>query len=289
MKYKHIICSGDSYTAGHELAADQLIPEYFDYAVPAYICHEIDAGKHHDVYSDLRKSHDELKRQLNDLERALERVQDKTASTSYWNMSKQRAWPGKLQSLTGIAVSNLGHYGISNHEIAYRLLETATHALNNHSPENIICFMMLSNPLRFGTPQHGPHHRGEYDYQSFAPWFDFVPETIKPWARRIIEDYNDYDYLHESYINVLAVKSHLTKLGINTIILDSGLWDKFGREYSHPTKQNRFKLFSEILEIQLDPLTKVGFEKGFKKLPGGHMEESLHDLYAEMIVETYLK
>ena len=77
MKYKHIICSGDSYTAGHELAADQLIPEYFDYAVPAYICHEIDKGKNHDVYSDLLESHDELKRRLVDLEKA----QDKEAST----------------------------------------------------------------------------------------------------------------------------------------------------------------------------------------------------------------
>ena len=285
MKYKHIICSGDSYTAGHELAADQLIPEYFDYAVPAYICHEIDNGKHHAVYSDLKKSHAELKRRLVDLERA----QDKEVSVSYWNTSKQRAWPGKIQSLTGVAVSNVGHYGISNHEIAYRLLETATHALNNYSPSEISCFMMLSNPVRFGTPQHNSNHGGEYDYQSFAPWYDFMPEKIKPWARRIIEDYNDYDYLHESYINVLAVKHHLNKLGINTIILDSGLWDKFGRDYSHPTKQNRFELFSEILEIQLDPLTKIGFDKGFKKLPGGHMEESLHDLYAEMIVETYLK
>ena len=285
MKYKHIICSGDSYTAGHELAADQLIPEYFDYAVPAYICHEIDNGKQHDVYSDLRKSHDELKRRLVDLERA----QDKEASTSYWNISKQRAWPGKLQSLTGVAVSNVGNYGISNHEIAYRLLETATHALNNYSPSDVICFMMISNPVRFGTPQHSRHHGGGYDYQSFAPWYDFVPEKIKPWARRIIEDYNDYDYLHESYINLLAVKAHLAKLGIETIILDSGLWEKFGRDYSHPTKQNRFKLFSEILEIQLDPLTTIGFEKGFKKLPGGHMEESLHALYAEMIVETFLK
>ncbi len=285
MKYKHIICSGDSYTVGHELAADQLIPEYFDYAVPAYICHKIDSGMHHDVYSDLLKSHDKLKRRLVDLER----TQDKEASTLYWDISKQRAWPGKIQSLTGIAVSNVAHYGISNHEIAYRVLETATQALNNYSPENIICFIMISTPLRFGTPQHNPNFSGEYDYQSFAPYTDFVPEKMKPWARRIIEDYNDYDYLHESYINVLAVKSHLTKLGINTIILDSGLWRKFGREYSHPTKQNCFKLFSEILEIQLDPLTQVGFEKGFKKLPGGHMEESLHDLYAEMIVETYLK
>ena len=188
---------------------------------------------------------------------------DKEASTLYWDISKQRAWPGKIQSLTGIAVSNVAHYGISNHEIAYRVLETATQALNNYSPENIICFIMISTPLRFGTPQHNPNFSGEYDYQSFAPYTDFVPEKMKPWARRIIEDYNDYDYLHESYINVLAVKSHLTKLGINTIILDSGLWRKFGREYSHPTKQNCFKLFSEILEIQLDPLTQVGFEKGW--------------------------
>ena len=275
MSYKHIICSGDSYTAGHELAADTLIPNYFSYNAPVKKLTDNENAER-------KKMHEQLTNLESNLAGKMK--------NDYWDLSKQRAWPGKIKNLTNLDVKNVGHRGISNHEISYRVLETAFQSLDVYESKDILCFIMLSNPVRLGTPSHNIWG-GEYEYRSLIPWFNInniEPEKMAAWFKRMLEDYDDYDYLHESFIHIQAAKSTLTQLGIKTVILDSGLWTEFGKEYSHPIKPDRFDRFTKLLDIELESFFKVGFEMNFKRLPGGHMEESLHDLYAEMIIKKFL-
>ena len=265
---KIIICSGDSYVAGDELAADLLIPGYTSHLYPL-------AGVPKDAQA--------LRDQIKEAEKKL----STNDHNEYWEKSKAKAWPTYLGKLSRLSVSNVGRRGISNQEIAHRAVESFHIKLSKGiDPSNITVLMMLTSPNRFGAPQHDVDYGGDFEYQSFMPGYDFMPRSIKHYCERIVKDFDDYDLLWFSYSNLIAAKHHIESLGGTVHFLDSCLWGWYIKNYKHATKKTRHHELSSSLKI-LYEMGSMAFDvPGAANLPGGHYNEVVHEYFAK---ELYVR
>lgn len=264
---KLIICSGDSYVAGDELAADLLVPGYTSNLYPL-------AG--------VPKNATALRDQIKAAEEKLSRNEH----NEYWEHSKSKAWPAYLGKISGIPVSNVGRRGISNQEIAHRAIETFHVKLNKGiDSNNIIVLMMLTSPNRFGAPQHDADYGGDFEYQSFMPGYDFMPRSVKHYCERIVKDFDDYDLLWISYSNLIAAKHHIESLGGTVHFLDSCLWGWYIKNYKHATKKTRHHELSRSLKILHEMGTMAFNVPGSANLPGGHYNEIVHEYFAKELYD----
>ena len=267
---KLIICSGDSYVAGDELAADLLIPEYTTNLFPLM---------------GMPKDAAELRNKIQTAENKL----SSNEYNEYWKQCKSRAWPAYLNKISGIPVSNVGRRGISNQEISHRAVEEFYNQMaQGVDPKSIVVLMMLTSPNRFGAPQHHPDYGGEFEYQSFMIGYELVPKSIKHYCERIINDFDDYDLLWFSYSHIVAAKHHIEFLGGSVYFLDSCLWWWYIETYKHESKKTRHHSIYKSIEL-LHAMGPLAFNvPGGANLPGGHYNEIVHEYFAKELYARLL-
>jgi len=135
-KSKLIICAGDSYTAGDELAGDLFVEGYTS-----------------TLYPNNQEMTDERKKIIEKLQKkTLPLWQDKIKKNFYESECKKKAWPAHLeQLLSGTDVINCSAPGISNEEIVHRAIDTFCNLKNDYKANNISicllqnCFLKLTD------------------------------------------------------------------------------------------------------------------------------------------------
>ncbi len=256
-----IICSGDSFTAGDELAGDLLVPGYTS---NLYVNQSVATDDRKKIFQKLQKETSKLWYSLKD------RIQ-------YEQECKNRAWPAHLKKLlTDTEVINCAGPGLSNEEIVHRAIETYFQNKNNF--QNIKIIIMVTTYNRFGTPLYDQRYATEYEYLSY---------TIQHGDRKLEPDYlesefnnfffriKDYDRLVRSMFALSFCKNFFESNNIPIYFIDSCLWEseleKF--EFEHKEKVLYFKNIIPLLCKMTDvEVTNV--------LPGFHFAEQTHKDFA---------
>ena len=260
MSKKLIICGGASYTSGHELAADLLVPGY---SKNTYT-HEWDE------HTTARK---ELSRLLINREKELTTREKEV----YLHESKRRAWPAKLGALVtrDADVINCAGNGLSNEEVAWRISEIYNHAIKTMSPENITVIVMPANFFRFGLPTYENSQAG---WQSFsANHFPSGRSKVAPIAEYIFNHLTDYDHLWRSTIYLLGIQNYVKSIGSNFIFVGDGSWDLFFQNYK---KENQEAVASikAVMDVQIQ---MYNFTETYYAMM--HYPEEAHQKFAEEV------
>jgi len=159
---KLIICSGDSFTAGDELAADLLIPGYTELL---YKNGESPTLERKQI---VEKYENEISKLWSDFDKKI----------LYENECKKRSWPSYLQYiLRDTKIINCAGPGLSNDEIVHRAIETYFLNKDFYSNENILVFIMATTYNRFGFPMYGEGY-SEFNYRSYTIYHN--RNDIKP-------------------------------------------------------------------------------------------------------------
>jgi len=266
-----IICSGDSFTAGDELAGDELIPGYTSML-------HFDGTRPDEAFSFFT---DKYGKKLSKLP-----IKD---LGQYIEKSKARAWPSYIQKLTEHTVINVSQGGISNQEIVHRVISEVNRQLNNGVDRlDIYVMVMLTSPARLGIPISEYQPMSGYQFASFMPTekpksgFSDLDHSVNYWFK----SRSDEDMLWESFCAVAALKQYLNFLGIKCILLDSCLFGNF--VFNSPTlNDEHYKLYA-ALDIEF-VMGKIAAELNEKlvKLPGGHYIELIHSLLAKKLIIKY--
>lgn len=267
---KLIICSGDSYTAGDELAGDLLVPGYTSYRYT-----NSDATKHDPVRIALHKKLTDAIEEL--------RATGWHNYEAYENSSKDRAWPKHLERLVNCTVINCSRGGISNEEIAHRAIETFHMQLSTWDPKNITVILMPTTKERFGYPVHNKVNGGEYEFQSIMPQnvkHKLEPEVLQHVLTYHVTHMTDYDNLWKSVTHLIAAKEYFESFGSTVKFVDSCLWG-WTVSTVDGDKQDRVPYLKRLIPISamMNSLAEIKEEA----LAGYHFSEKVHVLFAEKI------
>lgn len=265
-KEKLIICSGDSFTAGDELAGDLLVPNYTK-----------------NLYKNLMPTTEERSKVFKQLEAETMKLwYNYTEKTKYENECKKRAWPAYLEkNIDNTDVINCAAPGLSNEEIVYRAIETYFKLKNSYEPKNIRIIIMATTFTRFGVPVHEPNSNTDYDYRSYTANHikdHILPKYIRPEFENFFMRYNDYDKLMRSMSALCLGKNFFETNNIKIYFVDSCLWDRgltaFDAEY-----EERILYFENIIPL----LCKMSELKITNVLAGFHYPEEVHKDFADLI------
>ncbi len=261
-----IICSGDSFTAGDELAGDLLVPGYTS-----------NLYKNGSEFTDERK-------------KICDRLQEETSKfwynlsekAKYENECKKRAWPSYLKnSLNDTEIINCAGPGLSNEEIVHRAIETFFQYKDSYPAKNIKVIVMATTYNRFGFPIYDDLYKTEYNYQSFT--IQHHGNAIDP--KYLESDFNnfffrlkDYDRLVRSISSLAYCKSFFESNGIKIYFIDSCLWDWNLTKFESDNKE-KVLYFHNIIPL----LCKMSDLKINNVLPGFHFTEDTHKEFAEYI------
>lgn len=267
---KLIICSGDSYTAGDELAGNLLVPGYTSHVY---------SNTHLEEPNEERKS---LHKKLTD---AIEQLREKSwhLAEEYENFSKDRAWPKHLEQLSGHTVVNCARGGISNEEIAHRAIETFHKQLDAWNPQDITVIIMPTTKERFGYPVHDSVNGGLYEFQSIMP--QYIKHNLKPEVMQYLLEYHvehmtDYDNLWKSLQHLIAAREYFKSYGSRVMFVDSCLWS-WTFDMFEGKKQERVAHMKTLIDVAASMTVFSGKEK--EALAGHHFVENVHKIFAQEV------
>lgn len=267
MNNKLIICSGDSFTAGHELAGDMLIPGY-----NSQFFHNTDP---------ITPERTALANKLKEEEKKLIESADQTGYKQYWEESKRRAWPGKLKQFVKAEIVNCAAGGISNEEICWRASETYNQYVDLYDPEDILVIIMPTNVFRFGLPRYDKKMGNEYNWKSWTGHtnLDGDPKT-RPIAEYFVGELTEYDHLWRSAMHLAGTQRYIKSMGSNLIFVDSCLWSITFRDYIKiaSTGSNNIRKMVKI------HATLVNTQKTSHAMH--HFPEQTHEDFAKHLTET---
>ncbi len=261
-----IICSGDSFTAGDELAGDLLVPGYTS-----------------NLYKNQSPS-------SNERTKIFQQLQDETSKfwtnfserIKYQDECKKRAWPAHLKNLLeDTEVINCAGPGLSNEEIVHRAIETFFELKNNYSPANIKIIIMVTSYNRFGIPVYEKNHITEYNYVSYTT--HHTEEKIEPkYAQHEFNNFffriKDYDRIIRSISSLSFCKRFFESNNIKIHFIDSCLWDSQITKFNFENKE-KVLYFQNIIPL-LCKMTDVNIPN---VLPGHHFPETAHKDFAQYI------
>lgn len=264
MNNKLIICGGDSFVAGDELAGDLIMPGYTS---NIYTTKVFDSDKRNAILTEFRDK-------------------EATARKSnlyqvYLDECKLRAWPEKLKKHTPAKIINCAKGGISNEEICHRIIETYH---SNSQYKNITVIIFPTSTFRFGFPMYDTTYGGEYQFVSYTISHGANPNGIIPKTMQPIYDFfltrSDWDNVWKSYSYLMGCKIYLESLGVEVIFADSGMWGNSFKEFSG-SNYHRLEQIKSLLPIKIKlPIAVVN-----PSLPGFHYIEELHDNFAKRLAE----
>lgn len=201
----------------------------------------------------------------------------------YWNKDrehynrilaeqKQRAWPAKLQELDDtLEVQNVGHGGISNEEICWRVLKQM--ARNFRKPDLVI--IMLTAPVRFGHAIHS--EPTEYNFRSYLP-------SQPSWLTELIAEPDGYDNLWRTFNTITGTKKLLESRNIPCIILDSGMC-AFARDLSKKRETELYDLLD--VKVNFGDLL-IEHKDKHTRLPASHPTEQMHEMFAKEVYKCMM-
>jgi len=260
-----IICSGDSFTAGDELAGD--------YFVPGYTSHLYPDGQP----MDKKRSRivDKLMFHTNKL------YFDHNLKTKYENLCKEKAWPSYLEKiLNDTDVINCAGAGISNAEISHRTIENFCRYKNEY--KNISIILMATTYNRMGYPMYDKQYRHDYEYISYTSLHyqnKIHPDYMHNDVHNFLFKMKDYDRLIQSISVLSFTKLFFESNQIKITFIDSSLWDQgFFGEFDADHKE-KVSLIKKIIPISA---TMSDFVID-KVLPGFHYTEQTHKDFADHI------
>lgn len=205
---------------------------------------------------------------------------------NYDDKCKLLSWPKKLESLSGIETINIAKGGVSNQEISHRLIVEYNNTLKSFKPQEILIICMLTNPDRIGFPQHSEYYGGKYEYQSFilTQLANIKPDSMKNIVSGVIQSYNDYDLLWNSFISVNSVIDYINYNQSKIILIDSCLWTNALRRITMDSTVKDFinhqipvsLVFADVIRDMIDPY----------RLPNHHYSELAHTLFASTLYRT---
>lgn len=272
MKEKIIICSGDSYTAGIETAADKYIPGYTKSIISI-----------NSIENPYRKKYEKLSRIFRKI--SVQEYQE------YENECKKNAWPVYLQKMSNKQVLNISSGGISNHEIVHRTVKTYLKLLNEGAkPNDIVVLCMLSSPARIGYPQYDKNYGGEYNYQSFINGFRPGAQGGADCAVRYwYTSHNDWDMLWSTYSVVQGLKSFIEHHNSRIYFFDSGLIEIFRMSINmDEVGLQNYKNIIQSMNLSLRMTDLLAREFPMCKLPGAHPTTEGHRVFAEKVWNSIL-
>lgn len=261
-----IICSGDSFTAGDELAGDLLVPGYtknlYDNLSPP-------TKERTEIHNKLQK--ETSKFWFNHKEKSI-----------YENECKKRAWPAYLEKiLEDTDIINCSGPGLSNDEIIYRAIEQYFQMKDFYKTDDIKVIIMATTFNRFGTPVHEPTSNVEYDYRSYTIQHikdTILPKYIQPEFENFFKRHNDYDRLIRSMSALSLGKNFFEINNIKVYFIDSCLWEHGITKFNSENKE-KVSYFRNMIPL----LCKMSDLKITKVLPGFHFPEETHKQFAEHI------
>lgn len=265
-KSKLIICSGDSYTAGDELAGDLFVEGYTS-----------------TLYPNNQKMTDERKKIIEKLQKkTLPLWQDKIKKNFYESECKKRAWPAHLeQLLSDTDVINCSAPGISNEEIVHRAIDNFCNLKNNYKSNNISIIIMVTSYNRMGYPMYDVNYKNEYNYASWTSHHfenKISPSFMENDVFNFFSKMKDYDRLVKSISVLSLAKLFFETNGCSIHFVDSCLWKneltKFNFEY-----KEKLQFYKKIIPIILE-MANLSPEY---VLPNYHFTEKTHKEFAEQI------
>lgn len=262
---KLIICAGDSFTAGDELAGDLLIPGYTSHL--------------HNNVKGCPPDHDALYKQL---QKIMKPMFSNGKFPAFESESKARAWPAHLQKLLNVEVINCARFGISNPEIVHRAITTYNSKLNEYDPKDITVIMMPTHVNRLGHPIYDDEDNGTINFKSVnAQWNidEITPVYIRPVFKYQLQHYKDNDFMWASISQLKAAEEYFKLEGSKVVFVESGMWGWSFKDVNIDEKQlNRYykmiKLSARMLELSA---------VCERMLPGHHFNEEVHIEFASKV------
>lgn len=270
---KILICTGDSYTAGTELCADELIPGY-----STNLSHRYRKDPRPLKLQKLNNKHVELREALSSSERQ-----------AYYDRCKDKAWPKKLGNLTGRRVINHSAGGRSNQHIVHTAIAEVEKQLEFVKPEDIDVFCMITTTERYGYKDIDSKEIGSYT--SFHPSHDLsiLTNNKRDYLKYIILNNDYWDFLWSSYADILAAKTYLMSLGVRVTLLESSLWGWSLKQSMHEDRKDfrwgRHNKIKEILNVKINMDSAA--VNDMCVLPGGHFTEEVHDSFAKLLFTKF--
>ena len=263
---KLIICTGDSFTYGDELAGDLL--------VPGYSSNLFEQG------SDENARH-VLGRKLVELELNM-RTSDMPAFVKYQEECRSRSWTGHLNKMIDHTVINCAGPGLSNEEITFRAFQVYNENIKKYKPENILVCIMPTEIARWGFPQHDKKYGDNFEFQSFTVHHvnsPIEPETVKPLFEYFLNDLNDHDHIFRSIMHLKGAEAYFSSFKSSVLFFESGIWN---HSFSQITDK---KDLASLIKSTISPV--LSLNRRDKVLAKHHYPESDHVVFADD-VKNYL-
>lgn len=260
---KTIVCAGDSFTSGVELAADNLIPGYTQFVI----------GK-----TTNRPPH------FLELNKKFTKVVDNLPENKrleYYELEKSMAWPAHLSSKEN-TVYNIANGGLSNQEICLR----AIYKLEKLKPsKNLIAIVMLTTCERYAHPSS---YAISYHKQPFKQLYSHILAEGKGPDYSITNywylHHNTVDLFYHSWNSIQGLIGYCKANKIKLYLLDSCLWKRSLKHIKNCYKEDeRVSMINELnehLDIKLD-MSLIA--PPLSKHPGGHFNLDTHKIFAKEV------
>jgi hypothetical protein len=261
---KLIICSGDSFTAGDELAGDLLIPGYTSHL--------------HNNVKGCPPDHEKLYHQL---QKQMKPMFTNGEFAKFETACKNRAWPAHLQKLLNVEVINCSRFGISNPEIVHRAMRTYNKKIKEYDPKDITVIIMPTHINRLGHPIYDDDE-GNVNFKSVsAQWNidEVMPMYIRPVFKYQLQYYKDNDFMWASISQLKAAEEYFKLSGSKTVFVESGMWGWSFKDLD--IEENQLKKYYKMISLSARMLELSSVCE--KMLPGHHFNEDVHIEFASKV------
>jgi len=260
---RRIVCAGDSFTAGVELCADELIPNYTQNLL----------GNLDEIPKDMEDLNNKFVSKITKMPK-----QDRLA---YWEKERNLAWPSYMKSAKN-RVYNVSSGGISNQEICHRAI-SKLEEIGRKPKEKLYAFVMLTSPERYGHPTSDTIN--PYGY----PFKQLYSQTL---AKGKGPDYDvtEYWYTHHdsidlywhSYNAIHGLINYCRYMRVQLTLFDSCLWN-WGYQNILKWKKDdpRLSLVQNLRGTIPTTYTMSDFAGPKTKLPGGHFCLDVHKKFGK--------
>jgi hypothetical protein len=261
---KLIICVGDSFTAGDELAADLLIPGY--------------TSNLHSNVKGYPPTHAKLYTELQSL--MLPMFMNGKFS-AFEQACKNKAWPAHLQNLLDAEVINCARFGISNPEIVNRAINTYNSKLEKYKPKDITVLIMPTHINRLGHPVYNEANEVVNFKSINAHWNtnEITPAYLRPVFEYQLKHYKDNDFMWASISQLKSAEEYFKLEGSNVLFLESGMWGWSFKDVA--IDQAALKRYYKMIKISARMLEIS--EVCERILPGHHYNEEVHIEFATKV------
>jgi hypothetical protein len=258
-----IVCAGDSFTAGVELAADNLIPGYTQNCI--------------DNTTEIPPYLQKLDRKFKDCVEALPR--DKRFE--YYELEKSMAWPAYLSNKKN-TVYNISNGGLSNQEICLRTIYKLEKLKGS---KNLTAIVMLTSCDRYAHPSS--HTQNNYE-EPFKQFYSHTLTQGKGPDYAVTEywylHHNTVDLFYHSWNSIQGLIGYCRANKIKLYLLDSCLWNWSLKHINNWYKEDeRVPMINELKKHLDIKLNMSLIAPPMSKMPGGHFNLEAHKIFAEEV------